>query len=144
MYKRYSYNERVCQISLEGFQIPIKSFLFENRDLFVNSVITLFHLDVNVGGTLDSVSTLLQYWVNPTLKTLVIKEVVISLSIKQSFASMVITIYHHTNLFCLIPQGLHKSALLVGQIRHCPPFSVAPHLEHIRSVFCDSGTGNIQ
>ena len=41
MYKRYSYNERVCQISLEGFQIPIKPFLFENRDLFGNPVITL-------------------------------------------------------------------------------------------------------
>ena len=40
---------------------------------------TLFQLDKNVGDSLDSVSTLLQYWLQLTLNTLVSKEVVTNL-----------------------------------------------------------------
>ena len=41
----------------------------------------LFQSDENVGGTLDTVSTLLQYWLKLTPNTLVSKVVVTSLSI---------------------------------------------------------------
>ena len=64
----------------------------------------LFHLDVCVEGTLNSVLILLQYWVKLTLNnnspqlgvTSVSKEVVTSLSIRQS--GYIVDRYHITLL----------------------------------------------
>ena len=66
-----------CIIPPSQLTFPSNSFILPLH--FLDLLKGQFHLDVNFVGTLDSVSTLMQYWVKVTLNAYATKEVTNSL-----------------------------------------------------------------